>query len=245
MGFSKVISLIFVFICFSTYGQMTVTDLQGNPIQDGSTVVFSTTDLEDAKFHYVLGNSSTSDDINILIEVVSFTNTDGTNCQLCVQPLCFFAVNEGQSYPNNPINLAPNSDNGPSDYFSNTNAGDGTNYPMEFVLRFYQVDDSGQEVGNDITVTYQYIPEGFSNDDFNLADMGISIHNTLVSDDIRIESTTNAQFQLYGLNARLIDTFNIGQGTNDLDLSDLSTGQYMLIFRDEQGRRSSTRILKQ
>ena len=233
MGFSKVISLIFVFICFSTYGQMTVTDLQGNPIQDGSTVVFSTTDLEDAKFHYVLGNSSTSDDINLLIEVVSFTNTDGTNCH------------EGQSDPNNPINLAPNSDNGPSDYCANTNAGDGTNYPMEFVLRFYQVDDSGQEVGNDITVTYQYIPEGFSNDDFNLADMGISIHNTLVSDDIRIESTTNAQFQLYGLKARLIDTFNIGQGTNDLDLSDLSTGQYMLIFRDEQGRRSSTRILKQ
>jgi len=225
---------------------MTVTDLQGNPIQDGSVIESNTTDLENAKFHYVLGNSSSSDDINILIEVVSFTNTDGTNCQLCVQPLCFFAVNEGQSYPNNPINLAPNSDNGSNDYFSNTNPGDGSNYPMEFVLRFYQVDDNGQEVGSDFTVTYQYIPEGFSNDDFKLSDMGISIHNTLVRDRLRIESSNNdTQFKLYDVNARLIKSYNINQGVNTFDLSSLKSGNYLLNFTDEQGRKSYARIQKQ
>lgn len=245
MRYSKIICLIIAFICFSAYSQMTVTDLQGNPVQDGSVIEFNTTDLEDAKFHYVLGNSSSSDDINILIEVVSFTNTDGTNCQLCVQPLCFFAVNEGQSYPNNPINLAPNSDNGANDYFSNTNPGDGSNYPMEFVLRFYQVDDNGQEIGSDLTVTYQYIPEGFSNDDFNLADMGITIHNTLVKDYIKIESSTSAHFKLYDVNARLINSFNISQGTNNFDLSNLKSGNYMLTFTDKQGKKSFTRIQKQ
>ena len=110
--------------------------MQGNPFQNGDSFSYDTTVFEDAKLKYVISNTSSTESINVLVEVVSFSNTDGTNCQLCVQPLCYFAINQGQSYPNNAITLAPNSNNGANDYFANTNPGDGENYPIEYVLRF-------------------------------------------------------------------------------------------------------------
>ena len=245
MIYKLTLSTLFFFASYMTTAQMTVTDLQGNPIQDGSTITSSTVDLEDAKFHYILGNNSSDSSINILIEVVSFNNTDGSDCQLCVQPLCFFAVNEGQSYPNNPVALAPNSDNGLNDYFSNTNSGDGVNYPLEYVLRFYQVDDNGQEVGNDITVTYEYTPENFSNEDFDLENMGISIENTLVNDYLKLNSQTNAQFKVYDVNSKLIDSYRFNQGQHSFDMSKLNAGNYFLVFFDQKGRKSYARIQKQ
>lgn len=238
-------TLFFLASYMSSIAQMTVTDLQGNPIQDGSTITSSTVDLEDAKFHYVLGNSSSNNPINILIEVVSFNNADGSNCQLCVQPLCFFAVNEGQSYPNNPVTLAPNSNNGANDYFSNTNPGDGVNYPLEYVLRFYQVDDNGQEIGSDITITYEYTPENFSKEKFDLEDMGISIQNTIVKDHLKLDSKTDAQFKVYDVNSKLIDSYQFNPGQHNFDMSKLNAGNYFLVFVDQGGRKSYARIQKQ
>lgn len=240
-----ILSTLFFLSSYLSIAQMSITDLQGNPIQDGSTITSSTVNLEDAKFHYVLGNSSSDNSINILIEVVSFSNTDGSDCQLCVQPLCFFAVNEGQSYPNNPVTLAPNSDNGLNDYFSNTNPGDGQNYPLEYVLRFYQVDDNGQEIGSDITVTYQYTPDNFSNDEFDLEDMGITIQNTIVNEHMKLDSKINARFNVYDVNSRLIDTFQFNQGQHNFDMSKLNAGNYFLVFVDQVGRKSYARIQKQ
>jgi len=246
MNVKLIITTLLLLMGYTSIAQMSVTDLQGNPIQDGSTVTYSTVDLEDAKFHYVLGNTSSDDAINILVEVVSISNTDGSDCQLCVQPLCFFAVNEGQSYPNDPVTLAPESTNGTDDYFSNTNSGDGSNYPMEYVLRFYQVDDNGQEVGSDITVTYKYTPENFSNDEFDLENMGITIDNTLVKDYLKLNSLVeDAQFEIYDMKSRLINSFNFGSGQHRFNMSTLHSGSYFLVFSDEQGRKSYARIQKQ
>ena len=226
--------------------QLSVTTLQGNvPIQDGDIFYYDTNVFEDAKLKYLISNTSTSETINVFVEMVSFTNTDGTDLQLCVQPNCFFSVTPGQSIPNTPVVLGPGENNGPNDYFSNTNPGDGVNYPIEYVLRFYQVDDNGQEIGSDITITYEYTPENFSNDEFDLKDMGISIQNTIVKDYLKLNSNTDAQFKLYDLNSRLIDSYQFNQGQHNFDMSKLNAGNYFLVFVDQAGRKSYARIQKQ
>ncbi len=222
---------------------MSVTDLQGNPLQDGGLYTYDTNDFEPAKLKYVIGNTSATDDINVLIEVVSFTNTDGTNCQLCVQPLCFFSINEGQSYPNNPITLSPGADNGPNDYFSNTNPGDGANYPIEYVLRFYTVDDNGNEVGSDLTVTYQYSPN-VSTSSFSLKDLGVTLESTVISESLNFDTDNKVSLRIYDINAREISGYNANIGQHRYNLSNLSTGHYVVIFEDNSGRKTQVRIQK-
>jgi hypothetical protein len=235
--------LLIIFTYSFSFGQMSVTDLQGNPLQDGGLYTYSTNDFEPAKLKYVIGNTSATEDINVLIEVVSFSNTDGSNCQLCVQPLCFFSINQGQSYPNNPITLSPGADNGPNDYFSNTNPGDGANYPIEYVLRFYTVDESGVEVGNDLTVTYQYSPN-VNTTEFNLEDLGITLHSTVVTESLNFDTSKEVSFKVYDINAREIDSSDANIGQHQYNLSDLSSGHYIVVFNDKAGRKTQVRIQK-
>ncbi|MBS3739379.1 MAG: T9SS type A sorting domain-containing protein [Psychroflexus sp.] len=242
----KQLSILICFFSISiSFAQLSITDIQGNPYQDGDVYNYDTNVFEDAKLKYVISNTSNTDDINVLIEVVSFSNTDGTSCQLCVQPLCFFSINEGQSYPNNPITLSPGTNNGPADYFSNTNPGDGANYPIEYVLRFYTVDDSGNEIGNDITLTYRYTPETFSTSNFSLKDLGIVLHNTTVSETLNLDTNKKISLKLYSLNAKQIGVFDVNSGKHQINMSDLSSGHYIVIFEDNTGRQSHVRIQKQ
>ncbi len=239
-------SLYFLlFLCCSvSFAQLTVTDLQGNPILDGATYNYDTTIFEDAKIKFVVGNNSTTETINALIEVVSITNSDGTNCQLCVQPLCFFSINAGQSYPNNPITLAPGANNGGNDYFSNQNSGDGVNYPMTYVLRFYTVDANGTEVGNDITINYNYTPANLSTRNFALKDLGIAMENTIVRDFLHLKTEIPVNLKVFDNTSKQIKDLQLANGSNSVDFSTLNSGYYFAQFTDESNRTATVKILK-
>lgn len=225
--------------------QLSVTTLQGNnPIEDGDIFYYDTNVFEDAKLKYLISNSSTSETINAYVELVSFTNTDGTNLQLCVQPECFFSVTPGQSIPNSPVVLAPGENNGNFDYFSNTNPGDGENYPMEYVLRFYTVDGNGVEVGDDITITYSYTPENFSVNQFDLNDLGITLENTVIENFLNLNLENKISIDIYDLTAKRVENFNLTSGQHELNLSGLQNGYYFLKFSDQNNRNTTLKILK-
>lgn len=239
-----IFSLLLLCTFSLSFAQLSLNTLQGNtPINDGDEFTFNTLIFEDAKLKFKISNSSATDNINVLAEVVSFTNTDGTNCQFCVQPECFFEVNPGQTIPNAPIALAPGQDNGNFDYFSNTNPGDGTNYPMEYVLRFYMVDNNGAEVGNDITITYKYSPN-IGTDEFDLKSLGVTLQNTLISETLNFDSNKSISFDVYDMNARKINSYKLNSGQHQVNMRDLSTGFYILIFKDNSGRQSHVKIQK-
>ena len=238
-------NFLILLFCSVSFAQLSVTDLQGNPIVDGSTYDYDTTVFEDAKIKYVISNSSTTETINALIEVVSITNADGTNCQLCVQPLCFFSINAGQTYPNTPIILAPGANNGSNDYFSNQNPGDGVNYPMTYVLRFFTVDANGNEVGSDITITYNYTPENFSTRNFDLSDLGIDMENTVVRDYLYLNTESPVSVKVYDLTSKLIKDIQLKNGRNSVEFSSLNAGYYFAQFTDEKNRTATVKILKQ
>lgn len=236
-------------ICFNfSFAQLSISNLDnGTPILDGD--VFNYDKLgsatgSDGKLKFKITNTSTTETIKVLGQMVSFTNTNGTNCQFCVNPECYFNVSPGQTIPNVPVELAPGADNGNFDSFYNSNPGDGVNYPLSYTFRFFMVDDTGNEVGDDVTITYNYTPENFSTNDFSLADLGITLENTVVSDNLNFIANTDISFEVYDMIGRAIGDYSFKAGQHQVNMSDLSSGNFILIFEDDSGKQSQVRIQK-
>jgi len=242
-------AIIFLFF-FSSSAQLTLTNLADNSsISDGDVFTYDKTatldpsDL-DGKLKFRISNASTTESIRVLGEIVAFTNTDGTGSQYCIQPSCFFDMSLGQTIPNSPLELAPGEDNGDFDSFYNSNPGDGVNYPLTYTLRFYMVDNNDQEVGDDITITYSYTPENFSTSSFTLEDLGIVLHNTFVSETLNFDANNEISFRLFDINGREIDFYEANIGQHQYNMGHLSTGYYLISFRDNTGKQTQTRIQK-
>ena len=240
-----IFSALLIFCFQFSNAQLSLTTLQGDtPINDGDEFSFDTNVFEDAKLEFKISNSSETETINVLAEMVSFTNTDGTNLQFCVQPDCFFQVSPGQTIPNELIVLAPGEDNGNFDYFSNTNEGDGENYPMTFTLRFFMLDAEGNETGDDITITYKYTPENFSTSDFSLGDLGIELQNTVVLETLNFNTRNNVTIDIFDFNGKQVDNYSLKSGNHNINLSNYSVGNYVVKFTTELGKQSITKIVK-
>jgi hypothetical protein len=229
-----------------TFAQLTITNSDnGTPILDGDSFDFDTNVFEDAKLNFVISNTSDTETITVLGQMVSFTNTDGSNLQFCVNPECYFEVSPGETIPNPAVVLAPGENNGTFDYFSNTNAGDGENYPITYTLRFFMLDEEGNETGDDITITYNYTPESFSTSDFSLSDLGVELQNTVVSENLKFTTVNNIDINIYDLNGKQVDQYNLKAGNHNINLSNYSVGNYVVKFSTEQGKHSITKIVKQ
>jgi len=240
-----IVSALFIFCFQFSIAQLSLNTIQGDiPINDGDEFNFETIVFEDAKLKFKISNSSDTETINVLAEMVNFTNTDGTNLQFCVQPDCFFEVSPGQTIPNEAIVLAPGEDNGTFDYFSNTNEGDGENYPMTYTIRFYMIDDEGNETGDDISVTYKYTPENFSTSDFSLSDLGIELQNTVVSETLNFNTRNNVTIDIFDFNGKQVDNYSLKSGNHNINLSNYSVGNYVVKFTTELGKQSITKIVK-
>lgn len=243
-----ILSIIVLFSFQLTFSQLSVSLVDdGTPILDGDVFDFSRLGSQissDGKLKFLLSNSSDTETINVLGQMVSYTNTNGEACQFCVQPDCFFAISEGQTIPNEPIVLAPGEDNGNFDSFYNSDPGDDENYPISYTFRFFMLDDEGNEVGDDITITYNYTPENFSTSNFSLEDLGITLQNTVVSESLVFNSNNKVSFTVYDINGRHVKRFNGNSGQHRISLADLSTGHYILRFEDDLARQVQVRIQK-
>lgn len=239
-------SLLFTFLSLTIYSQLALINLDDDtPIVDGDSFLFDTTVFEDAKLKFQISNSSTTETINVLAEMVSFTNSNGSNLQFCVNPECYFDVAPGSTIPTNPIVLAPGENNGDFDYFSNSNSGDGITYPMTYTIRFFMLDGSGNEVGDDITITYLYDPEPLSTSDFQLRDLGIILESTILRDNITITASEVSKVELFDISGKKTNTFKISSGRNNFDVSNLNSGIIIAKFISAKGRIAVTKLVKQ
>ena len=132
-------------ICLYTFAasaQMTLKRLDGTPINDGDVLTFDVAEEPGSYLGIKVYNAS-DDQMNVKVKCVSFTNTDGTNVQLCLGDVCLGTIIAGNSYPPNfPAIIDPNSENGNFDHFLNLNSGINTSIPVEYVFKFYQLNKS-------------------------------------------------------------------------------------------------------
>ncbi len=244
----KISLLLFLFITTIISAQFTVEDYDGVPIVDGDVRAFNSLDpvgvtSTEATLYFWINNLSPDNEILMKIRLESITNADGSSYQFCFGDLCIFDVDEGVTYPVSgiPETIPPGGTNLPENKFQNDNPGDGTNYPMDYVWKFFQVDEDDNEIGESITFTYRFDPNLSVNDFEN--NLGVYLENTLAVDVLKVQSLNSLSFEIFNLNGQLINANQIESGLSNINVANLKTGMYFIRFADNTGQTSTMKFV--
>lgn len=235
----KIITLFCVFASLSTFAQFTVESHDGDPIVDGQMVIAGALNSE-LKFY--VNNESATDEIYMNIEFVSAINYDGTNMQLCFG-LCYDPIAIGDIYPpgSEVVTIQPGQhQDSEGDKFLNYNDGGGN--IIDYVFRFYQVDGSGNEIGDDLTFTYRYDPALSTND---YKQVNAKIASTVIRDVLTIEATEEASVVVYDIRGRVVSNQKLIVGTNTISMASLPSQVYLVQLTNDRGASQVVKIIKQ
>lgn len=239
----KYLILLTVLISSLSFSQIILTKHDGTPITDGQIIAFTSATYPEAELPFYVKNIGTATTtIRVICE--NLVNADGTNFQFCFGNECLPSVEVGSVYPSTPVVLAPNEMNGNFDHFLNTNTGSGT-YPMDYTFRFYQVNSTGNEISNSITMTYRYDPTLLSNEVSQLEKSGVLIKSTVVSNKLELDVLKNVSMKITDLNGKEVMNSNLTYGLQSIDVSNLNTSIYIVTFTDEKGNSTNQKIVKQ
>jgi hypothetical protein len=246
----KVLFLVACLTSSLSFSQMTMKKLDGTPINNGDILTYTVlgdsnnvSSTDPAYLGFKIYNSSAAN-INVKMKLMSMTNATGSDLQFCIDPICVGTISVGSSYPSSGSSLVPaNGQNGNFDHFVNSHAGNGID-PVIYVLKFYMINGFGAEVGSSITVTYKY-DTTLSTPAFNdLKNKGITLKSTLVDSQIEFEATTGGTSEVYDVNGRLIANSRCTTGYNNINVSNLNTGVYIVSFTTDEGKKASMKIIK-
>ncbi|MFZ4670501.1 MAG: T9SS type A sorting domain-containing protein [Flavobacterium sp.] len=241
----KILILAFFISQFSFAQEITMTrPSDGSPIVNG-TVLASNVSGEASEIKFKVKNTGTTT-TNVWARCQSLINNDGSNFQFCFGQDCFAEVSQGGVYPSVALTLAPNAANGNFDHFLNNNTGSET-FTMDFVFKFFQTNQAtqgGAEVGNSITVTYRFDPN-LSIDDVNqLQNTGVIIKSTIVNNELTLDVLKASVMSIYDLNGKIVVNSNLDYGIQSIDVSNLSSGIYLVNFTNSEGKSSNKKIVK-
>ena len=241
----KLYVLLFSLVFSLGFSQMTLKKLDGTTINDGDVFTFTVvaTGTSASDFGFVIGNTSAST-ITVKSKCTSMTNTLGNNVIYCVQPNCISSLVVGNAFPSAGAIIPAGGTNGNFDHFENLDSGINTSLNVEYVLKFYQVDHSGNEIGTPISFTYRYTP-ALSDVSFeSIKNIGIVLQSNLIQSNIELAVANKTEMKLYSLSGQLIRNENLVAGNQSIDISNLASNIYILQFKNEQGQEASIKIVK-
>ena len=239
----KIIAVALGLVSTFGFAQLTLKKLDGTTINNGDIITFNTVGTTASDFGFVLGNSSAAA-ITVKSKCMSFTNTTGTNVIYCIQPSCINSVTVGAAFPSSGAVIAAGATNGDFDHFENLDPGINPAANVDYVLKFYQVDHSGNEIGTPISFTYRYSP-ALSTSDFSvLKDAGVQLKSNLVDATLELTLDSDTQVELVDLNGKQIRNEQFTSGNQVIEVSNLTSGVYILNVKNNQGRTASTKIVK-
>lgn len=218
----------------------------GEVITDGQVFTYNSLSADESELTLIATNIS-DQNINIKMRLDSMTNTTGQNVQFCFGELCFFSVSEGSMVPTNPsgVTLEPGDTNNPNDHFWNNNPGiDGTS-AVEYVITFVKVDDDGAVIDELLTFTYIYQPTLSTRDFSTLQDMGITINQTLVKEQLEITTEYAGKMDVYAVNGQLVKSVVLKSGYQSVNASGMSAGIYIARFTNANNQTHQIRFVKQ
>jgi Secretion system C-terminal sorting domain len=239
----KLLYVVTTLLSFVGHSQMTLTKLNGTPINNGDIISFDTA-AEPSSYLGIKVLNNSSSDINVKIKIESIINADGSNLQLCFGFVCFGSIVAGNSYPNVPAVIPANDSNGNFDHFLNTNTGTVAGQNVEYVFKFYQVDENNFEIGNSITFTYRYSPN-LATATFNeLNAVGIQVKNTIATTSLNFVAVAPVTTTIYDVNGRVVASTNTGSGNQSIDVSNLSSSIYIAQFTTLEGKKATVKFVK-
>lgn len=241
--------LLLAGLLFSGIAQAQLIQVTGNgeTIENGETFTFNTlTPQAISELKLVVTNIS-NDPINLKLRMDNIeNNSDGEPLQFCFGGTCYFNVSEGSMVPPQVtgLTLQPGASNGNADHFWNSGAGDIAG-PVSYQMSFVRLDGAGVVQETLLTFNYVYQPTMGVDDLTSLNNMGITLENTLIKNNMNVSATQKATMEVYDVTGKLIKTATIKEGSQAIDLSGLNAAVYIAKFTTDGNRVSSTRIVKQ
>lgn len=234
------LKLLFIAVCFSigvTQAQFTVKDGSDNPIVDGQVVEFAQATYPEASLDFFVTNTG-ANPIRTKILFVSAVNADGSQMELCYG-LCYTGITIGNIYPpaSDYIEIQPGETTGQGNHFLNLAGGTAI---RDYVFKFFEIDNSGNEIGTPITFTYRYNPNLGVND-FNKLD--VTLKSTVISGTLQASASEKTTLTIYNLLGKEVLHKKLNQGTNLVDLSNLSAQLYIVKFTNEKGASKVFKII--
>lgn len=228
-----------------TQAQTITATADGEPITEGQTFTFNTLDEEISTLS-LLATNVTDAPVYIKLKVNTITNADGEDVQFCFGNLCYFSIDEGDTVPtNNQLQaIQPGGTNNVNDHFWNNNPGIVVGQDVVYNLSFIEVTQAGVETATLLTFNYRYSPTASVSTIAGLQNMGISLKNTVVKNQLDVTATAGATLQLFTTNGQMVKTAAIVSGAQSIDVATLSTGVYIARFTTEGNKTSSVRIVK-
>lgn len=237
----KLLFLSALFLAFTMNAQYTVEDHDGNPVVDGEVLLFNGVLPGDpsAVYEFFVNNTSATETIRMKIEFVSAVNADGSNMELCFG-LCYTGITIGQSYPPNAdyVEIAPGAQTLAGNHMANAEPGNGTDI-IDYVFRFYQIDNNGDEIGDSLSVTYRYDPLLSVND----SKLNVNVMATSVSEKLVVTVEEALELQMYDLQGRMVKNVSLAVGTQEVNVSDLTSQLYLAHFKNNDGVSQVVKIM--
>lgn len=238
----KIVLLLMLFISAFGFSQISLSRHNLTPLVNGQVVVFNTAVSPASELDFFVKNNSTTASTNVKISCVALLNNDGTGFELCFGPDCISNVEEGMTYPiNQPyVTLAPGASSGNEGHFLNTTVGSGV-YPKDYSFRFYQV---GNPTGNTIDITYRFDPSLTIDEVNQLETSGVILKSSLVETQLDLDVLKATNMEIYDLNGKQVLTKKLEYGIQSVDVSNFSSGVYLINFVNEKGATSSSKFIK-
>lgn len=234
---------VFSLVSLMTFSQVSLKKLDGTVINNGDVINFSQITNPASYLGLKIYNSSNAD-IYVKIKVVSVVNSDKSNLQLCIDPVCVSNLIVGASYPTGGSLIAANGQNGNLDHFLNNNAGIVANQNVDYTFKLFMIDENEVEVGNSITFTYRYTPN-LSTSDFNqLEAIGVQLKSTVVANALEFTSTAAITTSIYDLNGKVVIATESTTGNQAVDVTSLSASIYFARFSTLGGKYKTIKFIK-
>jgi hypothetical protein len=241
----KKIIFFALFISQFCFSQIAMTrSTTGAAIPSGTVLASNVLNLPSEIGFKVRNIGSTT--TNVWVRCQNLVNNDGSQFQLCFGEECLEGMVVGNVYPSVGVTLAPNGTNGNFDHFLNNNPGTAV-YPLDFVFKFFQTNQAtqgGAEISNAVIVTYRYDP-ALSADEINqLQTSGVIVKSTVIENELILDVLKSTTMYIYDLNGKLVYNSNLNYGIQTIDVSDLSSGVYVINFTNIEGDTTSKKVIK-
>ena len=225
--------------------QFTVKDDQGVVLNDGDVVEFGSLDYADAEYAFFVTSENPSETIYSRVEYISQSNATNPDFeQLCYGFTCYYGIELGTTVPpaDAPaVDIPVGHTTSMGNHFYSSDPGNGTdNVDFVFAFKQYEAIDSDVEIGTPLIFTYRYNPTLSVN---NVTKVNLSLISTMVTDELVMDVNEPVQVKLYDMQGRLVKEASYVSGRQIMNVSSLSSAQYIVQFKNEGGAKKTSKVI--
>jgi hypothetical protein len=172
------------------------------------------------------------------------TNTNGQMMEVCFGPDCYGTTAVGDVFPSSgSVNILTGGIDTSCHLFNN-DLGISTSVPVDYVFKIYQINNFGTQIGTPFIFTYRYDATLSNTTIVGQSSKSVTLKSTTVSNNLDFEVNLKSDFSIYDLSGKSVLTNDLDYGNQTVDVSNLTSGLYLINFVNENGDTSCVKFIK-